>query len=79
MTSVASDGLNFILFFAFYQVQGWPRVILTMFFCFDIWGKDQGMEYRVNGPLQGKGQLVCHQGDHLSDLKWPMTFRGQFH
>jgi len=40
MTSVAPDGLDFVLFFAFYQVQGWPQVILAVFFCLNIWGKD---------------------------------------
>jgi len=37
------------------------------------------MEYGVDGPLWGKGQLVCHWGDHLSDLEWSMMSRGQFH
>jgi hypothetical protein len=40
MTSVAPNGLDFVLFFTFYQVQGWPRVVLAMFFCFNIRGKD---------------------------------------
>jgi hypothetical protein len=79
MMSVAPDGLDLVLFFAFYQVRGWPRVILAVFFCLNIWGKDRSMEYRVYGPLWGKGQLVGHRGDHLSDLEWSMTSRGQFH
>jgi hypothetical protein len=79
MTLVASDGLDFILFFTFYQVRGWPQVVLAVFFCLDIWGKDRGVEYRVNGPLWGKGQPICHRGDHLSDLERSMMFRGQFH
>ena len=40
ITSVASDGLDLVLFFAPYQVQGWPRVVLAVFFCLDIWGKE---------------------------------------
>jgi hypothetical protein len=79
MTSVAPDGLDLVLFLAFYQVRGWPRVVLAVFFCLDIWGKDRGVEYRVNGPLWGKGQLIRHWRDHLSDLEWPMTSRGQFY
>jgi hypothetical protein len=79
MTLVAPDGLDLVLFFAFYQVRGWPRVILAVFFCLDVWGKDQSVEYRVYGPLWGKGQLVGHRRDHLSDLEWSMTSRGQFH
>jgi len=79
LTSMGSDGLNFVLFLTLYQVQGWPRVILTVFFCLDIWGKGRGMEHGVYGPLWGKGQLVCHRRDHLSDLEQPMMSRGQFH
>jgi len=40
MMLVAPDGLDLILFFTLYQVRGWPRVILAVFFCFNIWGKD---------------------------------------
>ena len=79
MTSVAPDGLDLVLFFAFYQVRGWPRVVLAVFFCFDVLGEERGVEHGVNGPLWGKGQLVCHRGDHLSDLEQSMMFRGQFH
>jgi len=76
MTLVASDGLDFILFFTFYQVRGWPQVVLAVFFCLDVWGGERGVEYGVYGPLWGKGQLVCHRRDHLSDLEWSMTSRG---
>jgi len=36
---VAVDGLDFILFFVVHKVQGWSRIVLPMFYCFDIWGK----------------------------------------
>ena len=39
MMSVAVDGLDFILFFVVHKVQGWSRIVLPMFYCFDIWGK----------------------------------------
>ena len=54
MMSVAFDGLDLVLFFASYQVQGWPQVVLAMFYCFDIWGKERGVEYGVYGPLRGE-------------------------
>ena len=38
MTSVASDGLDFVLFFVVDKVRWWPRVVLSVFFCFDEWG-----------------------------------------
>jgi hypothetical protein len=38
MTSVASDGLDFVLFFVVDKVRWWSRVVLPVFFCFDEWG-----------------------------------------
>ena len=49
-----------------------------MFFCFNIWGKEESVEYGVYGPLRRERQFVCHQGYHLLDLKGPMMSRGQF-
>jgi hypothetical protein len=40
MTSVAPDGLDFILFFIIHKVQRWARIVFAMFYCFDVWGKE---------------------------------------
>jgi hypothetical protein len=79
MTSVASDGLDFVLFSPFYQFQGWPRVVLAVFFCFDERGKERRVKDRVYCPLWGQAQPVGHRGDHLSDLEGPMMSGGEFH
>ena len=39
MTSVAPDGLDFVLFFASYEVRGWSGVIGAVLYCFYIWGQ----------------------------------------
>ena len=39
MMLVASDGLDFVLFFASHKVREQLQVVCTMFNCFDIWGK----------------------------------------
>ena len=40
VTLVAPDGLDFVLFFSLHEVGGRSAVVLTVFFCFDIWGKE---------------------------------------
>jgi len=65
MTLVASDGLDFVLFFVVDKVRWGSRVVLFMFFCFDIRGQKGGMEHGVYGPLRWevqfiwKGQVLC--------------------
>ena len=52
MTLVAPYGLDLILFFVIDKVRWGSGVVLTVFFCFDIWGKEGCMEYGVYGPLR---------------------------
>jgi len=51
VTSVALDGLDFVLFFIPHEVGGRPAVVLAMFFRFDIRGKKGGVEGGVYGLL----------------------------
>src|SRR6266851_2267369 len=67
LTSVAADGLDFVLFPPSHEVRWWPGVVFSVFFCFAIWGKKGSVENGVNCPLVGERELVCHGGDHLSD------------
>jgi hypothetical protein len=75
LTLVAADGLDLVLFFIPHEVQGRSGVVCTVLLRFYIWGEEGGMEHRVDGPLRGKCQLVCHWGDHLCDLEGPMPPR----
>jgi len=70
---VAADALDFILFFACHEVRGRPGVVFSMFFCFAIWGKKGGVEYRVDRPLVGEGEFEGHRGYHLRDGKGAMS------
>src|SRR5216683_1705176 len=47
LTSVATNGLNFVLFCVSHEVRWWPGVVLSMFFCFAIRGKKRGVKHRV--------------------------------
>src|SRR5216683_5381035 len=67
LTSVAADGLDFVLFSPCHEVRWQPGVVFSVFFCFAIWGKEGGVEDGVDSPLVGERKLVCHGGDHLSD------------
>src|SRR5216683_7112149 len=69
LTSVAADGLNFVLFPPSHEVRWQPGVVFSMFFCFAIWGKKGGMENGVDCPLVGECEFVRHRRDHLSDGK----------
>ena len=51
LTSVAADGLDFILFSSSHEVRWRPGVVFSVFFCFAIWGKKGGVEYGVDCPL----------------------------
>jgi hypothetical protein len=52
LTSVAANGLNFVLFFTSHKVWGRSRIVCAMFFHFYIWGEKGGMENGVDGPLR---------------------------
>ena len=40
MMLVATDGLDLVLFFIMHEVRGWSGIVLPMFYCLDIWGKE---------------------------------------
>src|SRR6266851_645864 len=44
MTSVASDGLDFVLFLIIDKVRWRPRVVFSVFFCLHIGGEKRGVE-----------------------------------
>src|SRR6266851_3783080 len=67
LTSVAADGLDFVLFYVSHEVRWWSGVVFSMFFCFAIRGKKRGMKHGVDGPLMGECEFVRHWGYHLSD------------
>ena len=73
MTSVAPDGLDFILFLVIDMVRWGPRIVLSMFFCLHIWGKKGGVENGVYSPLRGEAQPIHHRGDDLFDSKGAMS------
>ncbi len=76
LTSVAADGLDFVLFPPSHEVRWRPGVVFSVFFCFAIWGKKGGVEDGVDSPLVGERKLVRHRGDHLSDKKGAVSSRG---
>src|SRR5712671_7959755 len=76
LTSVAADGLDFVLFSPPHEVRWRAGVVFPVFFCFAIWGKKGGVKHWVNGPLGWQRQFVCHGGDHLSDGKGAVPPRG---
>ena len=53
---VAPDGLDLVLFFVIYDVRGWPRIILSVFFHLMVRGEKGCMENRVNRPLVRKAE-----------------------
>jgi len=69
LTSVASDGLDLILFFIVDKVRWGSREVFSIFFCLYVRGQEGGVEYRVDGPLGGKAELVHHWGDNSFDQK----------
>src|SRR6266851_8778501 len=69
LTSVAADGLDFVLFSPPHEVRWRSGVVFSMFFRFAIWGKKGGVENRVDRPLVGERELERHGRDHLSDGK----------
>ena len=48
------DGLDLVLRFALDHVRRWPRVVLAVFFCFDVGRKERCVENGVDVPLGGK-------------------------
>ena len=51
ITSVASDGLDFILFSVVDKVRWGLGIVFSMFFCLHKWGKKGGVKHRVYCPL----------------------------
>ncbi len=58
LTSVAADGLDFVLFSPSHEVWWRPGVVVPVFFCFAKWGKEGGVENGVDRPLVGERELV---------------------
>ena len=79
LTSVAVDSLDFVLFCTPHEVRWRSGVIFSAFFCFAIRGKERGVKHRVDGPLMGEHEFVCHRRYHLSDGKGAMPSWGKFH
>src|SRR6266851_7838474 len=52
MTSVASDGLNLVLFLVIDKVRWGSGVILPVFFCLYKWGKEGCVKHGVYCPLR---------------------------
>src|SRR6266851_3904572 len=76
LTSVAADGLDFVLFSPPHEVRWRSGVVFSVFYCFAIRGKKGGVEYRVDSPLAGECELVRHWRDHLSDGEGAVLPRG---
>src|SRR5216683_1868082 len=57
MTSVAPDGLDFILFLVVDKVRWGPQIVFSMFACLYVGGQKRGVENRVYGPLGWEAQL----------------------
>jgi hypothetical protein len=53
MTSMGSNSLDLVLFFTLDHVRWWPRVVLAVFFGFDVRCKEGGVENGVDVPLRG--------------------------
>jgi hypothetical protein len=79
MTSVAAYGLDFVLFFTSHEVRWWSGVVGAVFYCFDIWGKEGRVEYRVDIPLVGEFQFVRHRGDGFCDFEGSMSSGCEFY
>ena len=54
LISMGPDGLNLVLRFALDHVRRWPRVVLAVFFCFDVGREEQCVENGVDVPLGWK-------------------------
>jgi hypothetical protein len=72
MMSVASDGLDLVLFFVVDKVRWGPREVFSVFFCLHVRGQEGGVEYRVDGPLRGEAELIHYWGDNPFDQKGSM-------
>ena len=71
--SVASDGLDLVLFFVVDKVRWGSQEVFPVFFCFYIRGQKGGVEDGVDSPLRGETELVYHQRDNLFDQKGSMS------
>src|SRR6266851_8918896 len=67
MMSVAPDGLDLVLFSVVDKVQRGPQIVLSVFFCLHIGGKEGCVEDGVYGPLGREAQPIHHRGDDLFD------------
>jgi len=76
MTSVASDGLDLVLFFIVNKVRWGSREVFPMFFRLYVRGQEGGMEYRMDGPLRGEAELIHYWGDNPLDQKGSMPSWG---
>src|SRR5713101_5068614 len=74
LTSVAADGLDFVLFSPSHEVRWRSGVVLPVFFCFAVRGKKGGMKHRVDCPLVWECEFVRYWQDHLSDGEGTMPF-----
>ena len=78
MTSVASDGLDFVLFSVIDKVRWGSGIVLPMFLHLHKWGKKRGVENGVYHPLRREAQPIRHRGDGLFDSEGAVSSRGQF-
>jgi hypothetical protein len=76
LMSVASDGLDLVLFFIVDKVRWGSREVFSVFFCFYVRGQKGGVEDRVDSPLRGEMELVYHWGDNSLDQKGSMSSWG---
>ena len=67
------DFFDFPFFFSFDDVQGWFRVVWSVFLRFFIWAKEGGVEHVVYAPLRRYVELVDHGGYDVSDLERPVV------
>ena len=60
MEAMVSNGLNFILLFSVHYLRGRFRKVDPMLFCFAIRHQQAGMEDVMDGPGQGKLELISN-------------------
>jgi len=77
MTSVASDGLDLVLFSVVDKVRWGSRVVLPVFLSLYKRGKKRGVKHGVYCPLRREAQAICHRGDGLFDSEGAVSSRGQ--
>ena len=61
MTSVAPYLLHLVLCFSRDKVRWWSGVVGSMGVCFNVWGKQTGVEYGVDVPLIRELELIGYQ------------------